>query len=163
MRISSGSTITNCRLHDIKEINIQGSTLDNVQIKEVDSTLSIKNSKNVSNVFVNNCTTLELEDTHINNFKLEHFSYNIKIIESEVYQSSILPKNLIVHNSIFNCNRAQLDTLTRAEGFSAYNSSFNDYFRFSGNSEANLVNCSTSLDKPAKSLTNAIRSSIGFL
>ena len=149
MRISSGSTITNCRLHDIKEINIQGSTLDNVQIKEVDSTLSIKNSKNVTNVFVNNCTTLELEDTHINNFKLEHFSYNIKIIDSEIYQSSILPKNLIVHNSIFNCNRAQLDTLTRAEEFTAYNSSFNDYLRFSGNSKANLVNCSTSLDKPA--------------
>ncbi len=149
MRISQGSELIDCTLNDIKELDIQKATLTNIDIKEVDSTLTIRDSKNISNVFVHNCTTLEIKNSHIKDFQLDHFSYSIVIQNSVIESSSILPKNINIFNSEFKCSRTQLDTLTRASVFNAHNTSFNDYLKFSGTSVAELVNCSTSDDEPS--------------
>jgi hypothetical protein len=148
MRISQGSKIIDSTFDDLNEVDIVGSTLENIQINEIDSTLTIKNSYNVSNVNVKNCTTLRIQNSRLNRFNLEHFSYFIEIQDSTIEQCSILPEKIHIYNSVFICSQEQLNIITRASTLVAYNSSFNDPLKFSGNSIANLVNCTTSGDIP---------------
>jgi hypothetical protein len=104
LRISQGSKIIDSTFDDLNEVDIVGSTLQNLQINEIDSTLTIQNSYNVSNVNVKNCTTLKIYNSRLNNFNLEHFSYFIDIKDSTIEQCSILPEKIHIYNSIFKCN-----------------------------------------------------------
>ncbi len=144
MQISQKSRLLNSYLHNLNELLVEDSALLDVTIKEIDSTLIIKDSDNISDVEIENCTTLKISDTYIKNFNLAHYSYLIEIRNSIVEQSSILPKKIEIHNSEIKCKQDQLNVLTRANLLEAYNSSFNLPLHFSGTSKGELINCSTS-------------------
>jgi hypothetical protein len=144
LRVSQKSKVIDSLIKNVKEVTVEDSTLRNVVIEQIETKMTIRNSNNISGVEIINCTTLNIQNSHLKKFNLEHFSNIIDISESKIEQSSILPKTINIYNSKFECAPHQLDILTRASLFDAYNSSFNQPLRFSGNSEAHLTNCTTS-------------------
>jgi hypothetical protein len=148
MQISQNSQLLKSKLNDLNELEVDSSSLSDITIKEIDSTLIIKNSNNISDIEIENCTTLKISDSYIKSFKLNHYSYFIEIQNSIIEQSSILPKRIEIHDSEIRGNQEQLNVLTRATILEAYNSTFNLPLHFSGTSQGELINCSTSNEIP---------------